>query len=114
MFDDLNVDDLDCGAGGVDVDLWAAAAAVEMENGGDFGLSACSSPCSSPSYGAGASSSDFGRVFGSFLVDKDSSTPYTDATQVRDLTQLTEILRYCLNLLKFKGFCLHIVNSSSC
>ncbi len=49
----------------------------------DFDFASSSSVASSPGGGGGGGEDGGGsKVFGSFLVDKHSSTPYTDATQV--------------------------------
>ncbi len=47
----------------------------------DFDFASSSSVASSPG-GGGGEDGGGSKVFGSFLVDKHSSTPYTDATQV--------------------------------
>ncbi len=48
----------------------------------DFDFASSSSVASSPGGGGGGEDGGGSKVFGSFLVDKHSSTPYTDATQV--------------------------------
>ena len=51
--------------------------------GNSFFVNGASSPTSSTvSNSSSGSLSDSSMVFGSFLVDRNSSTPYTDATQV--------------------------------
>lgn len=69
----------------------------------DFELPALGSPASSSS-GAAASASEEAapssplgsdlQVFGSYLVDSNSSTPYTDATQVNIMTGPRNSLAY--------------------
>lgn len=42
-----------------------------------------------PAAAAAAAAANDDVVFGSFLVDRNSSTPYTDATQVREIKSIT-------------------------
>ncbi len=68
------------------IGLDGGAAASPTSSSSDPTMMMVGSPSSSSvasSPGGGCGGDGGGKVFGSFLVDRNSSTPYTDATQVR-------------------------------
>ncbi len=67
---------------GFDLDCFVPSSPLSSGDHHDLVNAFCFSPSSSTSSSSSGVSSDRGVVFGSYLVDRNSSTPYTDATQV--------------------------------